>query len=339
MTDKKLQENIGGALRFIVQTFGENSLKDSTHLCAMVSELRPDLSQEVLWLKEALDMGVGEVLLGHKYCDDLDKKIAINKARLIMQEKDIPKKTINFVLDNLKFGLNWGKNIRINDRKIEKYLQEDKMGKEKLGEAICNDEILEEDVEEYVLKEDDKEDSSDENFLKEDDKEDSTNKNLIKKVVFEDVESEEDEEICEGAVAKVIDSNEDLISYGLKNNYIVAIFIVSFVAIMGMIFFATSKESQVYVKDVVFDIDYKKNQSKYVFKKGDFIVMNVELASKKEEEIDKEKLSYEVGDTSICKVTNDFERCRITNKGVGETSINIYYNNRLLKNIDISFVK
>lgn len=324
MTDKKLQENIGGPLRFIVQTFGENSLKDSTHLCAMVSELRPDLSQEVLWLKEALDMGVGEVLLGHKYCDDLDKQIAITKARLIMQQKDVPKKTINFVLENLKFGLGWDKNIKIHDRKIEKYLQEDKMGEEKLSEAVCSNEIFKQDVDEKI---------------KQDDKKDITNKGLINKVVFEEEQSEEDEEICEGSVAKLINSNQELISSSPKNNYIVTIFIVAFVAIMGITFYASSKTSQAYVKNIVFDIDYKKNQSEYVFKKGDFIVMNVELASKKEEEIDKEKLSYEVEDTSICNVSNEFERCRITSKNVGQTRINIYYKNRLLKNVDISFVK
>ena len=81
MREKKLEENLGGALRFIIKNFGKNSLLDSAHVSAMISELRPNLPEELAWLKEALDMGIAEVLLDNKNINDLNRKIAINNGR------------------------------------------------------------------------------------------------------------------------------------------------------------------------------------------------------------------------------------------------------------------
>ena len=102
MRDKKLEENLGGALRFIIKNFGENSLLDSTHVSAMISELRPNLSEELTWLKEALDMGIGEILLDKKNTNDLNRKIAINKASTYNGRKSYSQKKNKFHIGEFK---------------------------------------------------------------------------------------------------------------------------------------------------------------------------------------------------------------------------------------------
>lgn len=300
MRDKKLEENLGGALRFIIKNFGKNSLLDSTHVSAMISELRPNLSEELAWLKEALDMGIGEILLDNKNINDLNRKIAINKARLIMEENHIPQKRINFILENLKYGLKWPKYIKVKDKKIEKYLIEGNLEQEEILDEF--DDINENDQMENNIS----------------DNEDSINSQ----------DSQEDSQ----------ENDQGLSSANKKHNYIIPLLILVFIGIIGTTIFISLNTSKVDVTEITFDIEYEKDESTYVFKKGDFIIMNLTLESdKKEEKIDEKNLSYVVDDTSICKVSDEFEKCRITGVGVGTTTIHVYYGNKLIKNIDISF--
>ena len=305
MREKKLEENLGGALRFIIKNFGKNSLLDSAHVSAMISELRPNLSEELAWLKEALDMGIAEVLLDNKNINDLNRKIAINKARLIMEEKHIPQKRINFILENLKYGLKWSKNIKIKDKKIERYLLEYNLNEEEILNELYG-------INEY--NQDELDDINEDNQMGNDISENNINSQ---------------------------DSQEDdptLSSANKKHNYMIPLLIVLFIGIIGTTIFISLNTSNVDVTEITFDMDYKKGESTYVFKKGDFIIMNLTLESdKKEEKIDEKNLSYVVDDTSICKVSDEFEKCRITGVGVGTTTIHVYYGNKLIKNIDISF--
>lgn len=305
MREKKLEENLGGALRFIIKNFGKNSLLDSAHVSAMISELRPNLSEELAWLKEALDMGIAEVLLDNKNINDLNRKIAINKARLIMEENHIPQKRINFILENLKYGLKWSKNIKIKDKKIERYLLEYNLNEEEILNELYG-------INEY--NQDELDDINEDNQMGNDISENNINSQ---------------------------DSQEDdptLSSANKKHNYMIPLLIVLFIGIIGTTIFISLNTSNVDVTEITFDMDYKKGESTYVFKKGDFIIMNLTLESdKKEEKIDEKNLSYVVDDTSICKVSDEFEKCRITGVGVGTTTIHVYYGNKLIKNIDISF--
>lgn len=283
MSDKKLEENLGGALRFIIKNFGKNSLLDSTRVSTMINELRPNLCEESAWLKEALDLGIGEILLDNKNINDVNRKIAINKARLIMEENHIPQKRINFILENLKYGLKWPQCIKVKDKKIERYLLEDNLNHEEILHEL---------------------DNADENNINSQD---------------------------------LQENDQSLSSENKKHNYMIPFFILVFIGIIGTAIFIGLNTSQVEVNEIIFDMEYKKDESTYVFKKGDFIIMNLTLESDKEEKIDEKKLSYVVDDTSICKVSDEFEKCRITGIGVGTTTIHVYYGNKLIKNIDISF--
>lgn len=303
MSDKKLEENLGGVLRFIIKNFGKNSLLDSTHLSAMINELRPNLTKESAWLKEALDLGIGEILLDKKNTNDLNRKIAITKARLIMEEKHIPKKRINFILENLKYGLKWPQYIKIKDKKIEKYILKGNFEQEEILDELDN------------INEDNQMEN---NF--------SYNENNINSQDYEKDFLKDSQE-----------NDPSLSSANKKHNYIIPLLIVVFIGIIGTSIFIGLNTSQVNVTEVIFDMDYKKDKSAYVFKKGDFIIMNLALESDKEEKIDENNLSYVVEDTSICKVSDEFDKCRITGIGVGTTTIHVYYGNQLIKNIEISF--
>ena len=299
MSDKKLEENLGGALRFIIKNFGKNSLLDSTHLSVMINELRPNLSEESAWLKEALDLGIGEILLDNKNINDLNRKIAINKARLIMEENHISPKRINFILENLKYGLKWPQYIKVKDKKIQKCL---------LGGNLNQEEIL------YELDDTNQNNQMENNI--------SDNENNINSQDLQEDSQEND---------------HSLSPENKKHNYMIPFFILVFIGIIGTAIFIGLNTSQVDVTEIIFDMDYKKDESAYVFKKGDFIIMNLTVESDKEEKIDEKNLSYVVDDTSICKVSDEFEKCRITGIGVGTTTIHVYYGNKLIENIDISF--
>lgn len=284
MSDKKLEENLGGALRFIIKNFGENSLLDSTRVSIMINELRPNLPEESAWLKEALDLSIGEILLDNKNINDVNRKIAINKARIIMEENHIPQKRINFILENLKYGLKWPQYIKVKDKKIERCLLEGNLNHEEILHEL---------------------DDTDENNMNSQD---------------------------------LQENDQSLSSENKKHNYVIPFFILVFIGIIGTAIFIGLNTSKVEVKEIIFDMEYKKDESTYVFKKGDFIIMNLTLEGDKEEDkIDEKKLSYVVDDTSICKVSDEFEKCRITGIGLGTTTIHVYYGNKLIKNIDISF--
>lgn len=284
MSDKKLEENLGGALRFIIKNFGKNSLLDSTRVSIMINELRPNLPEESAWLKEALDLGIGEILLDNKNINDVNRKIAINKARIIMEENHIPQKRINFILENLKYGLKWPQYIKVKDKRIERCLLEGNLNHEEILHEL---------------------DDTDENNMNSQD---------------------------------LQENDQSLSSENKKHNYVIPFFILVFIGIIGTAIFIGLNTSKVEVKEIIFDMEYKKDESTYVFKKGDFIIMNLTLEGDKEEDkIDEKKLSYVVDDTSICKVSDEFEKCRITGIGLGTTTIHVYYGNKLIKNIDISF--
>lgn len=290
MRGKKLEENLGGALRFIIKNFGENSLLDTTHVMAMMSELRPNLSKESQWLKEALDMDIIKILLDNKNTDDLNRKIAINKAKLIMKENYIPKKRIKFILANLKYGLKWPKK---KHKKINIYIKEIPMYIKAIYQSVKE-----------------------------------IGNNLLK-FNLKDIKSKKLQE-------------NDHISSGEKKKYnsVNPLLVLVFIGIIGTTILISLNPSSVDVKKIIFDTKYEKDESTYVFKKGDFVIMDLALESDKEKEnIDKKNLSYAVDDASVCKVSNEFEKCRITGVGVGTTTIHIYYDNKLIKNIDISFEK
>ena len=299
MSDKKLEENLGGALRFIIKNFGKNSLLDSTRVSIMINELRPNLSEESAWLKEALDLGIAEILLDNKNINDLNRKKAINKATLMMEENHIPQKRINFILENLKYGLKWPQYIKVKDKKIQKCL---------LGGNLNQEEIL------YELDDTNQNNQMENNI--------SDNENNINSQDLQEDSQEND---------------HSLSPENKKHNYMIPFFILVFIGIIGTAIFIGLNTSQVDVTEIIFDMDYKKDESAYVFKKGDFIIMNLTVESDKEEKIDEKNLSYVVDDTSICKVSDEFEKCRITGIGVGTTTIHVYYGNKLIKNIDISF--
>ena len=246
MREKKLEENLGGALRFIIKNFGKNSLLDSAHVSAMISELRPNLPEELAWLKEALDMGIAEVLLDNKNINDLNRKIAINKARLIMEENHIPQKRINFILETLKYGLKWSKNIKIKDKKIERYLLEYNLNEEEILNEL------------YGINEDNQDELDDIN-------EDNQMGNDISENNINSQDSQEDDPTLSFA--------------NKKHNYMIPLLIVLFIGIIGTTIFISLNTSNVDVTEITFDMDYKKGESTYVFKKGDFIIMNLTLES------------------------------------------------------------
>ncbi len=301
MGRNKFEENLSGALRFIVKNFGKNSLLDSTHVSDMLHELRPNLSKESEWIKEAIDLGVVEILLENNN-DNLSRQIALQEARQMMKDKGFSKHQINLILNSLKYALKWPQNIeKYKYDKVCNYIQEDNSNQE---EALNNQD--ETNPNNQTLNNNSNNQNTEDN---------DTNYHYS-----------EQEENNSNSTNKV-------------NKFLIPLFILIFIGIIGTALFVNLKSDDVYVSEIIFDIDYKKEESTYVFKKGDFIIMNLVLDSEKAVKIDKDELNYTVDDVSICKVSNEFDKCRITGKSVGATTIHIYYGNKLIKDVNISFEK
>lgn len=297
MNNKIWEEDIGVALKFIVDNFGKNALLNSSEVNAMLHELVPKLSRESKWIKEAMDLGIVEIFLEEKNIDDYNKNIAINKVKDVLKEDYIAQDRINFIVHSLTYGLGWS-NIKGDD--YVKNEDDTENEKEDFNENIDKQHINNDNLNEENNQ---NQDNSDSNNINPEDKEDKKETNIKKR----------------------------------KYKIIISVIILIILGGIGVGVYSKIEANKVYVKELTFDIGHKKEDSKYVFKKGDFIVMNVILEGEGTNKIYENKLSYKADDTSICNVSNEFNKCRITGVGVGETKINIYYKRYKIKSIDLKF--
>lgn len=146
----------------------------------------------------------------------------------------------------MKYGLKWPKYIKVKDKKIERYLLEDNLNHEEILDEL--DDI--------------NEDNQTENNI-------SDNEG--------DINSQDSQEDSQ-------ENDHSLSSANKKHNHNIPLFILVFIGIIGTTIFIGLNKSPVDVTEIIFDMDYKKDESTYVFKKGDFIIMNLTLESNKEEE-------------------------------------------------------
>ena len=281
MRDKKLEKNLGGALRFIIENFGKSSLLDTTHIIKMTMELRPNLSEEIEYLKQGLDLGIAHIFLSRENTNNTNRRISIKRAKYIMKQNGIPKKTRKLIIESLTYGLKWPK---IKRKKISAYIKEIPIGIKEVGSFLVED---------------------------------------ISTSIREIKPKPKDESLtCEAK------------NNSKTNPYFKWIFI----GIICITIFMFFNRKPVDVTDIAFNTKYKKEDSTYVFKKGDFIVMNLELEGKRQKQVvDKKNLSYTSANSKVCKVSNDFSKCRITGVGAGDTKINVYYNNKLIKKVHVLF--
>ena len=124
---------------------------------------------------------------------------------------------------------------------------------------------------------------------------------------------------------------------GTKHKFIIPLVILIIIGGLCYNGFNNIGTEDVYAKEVTFDVNYKKEGSKYVFDNGDFILMDVSLGGSKNDKIDESKLSYEVDDNSICTISNQFNKCRIMGIREGTTIIHIYYGDKEIKSINLEF--
>lgn len=357
MKDNIWEESIGTSLRFIVNSFGKNALLNSNEVNAMLNELVPDSSKEANWIKEAIDLGIVEILLEKKNIDDYNRNIAINKIRVILKENYTDEDRINFIVDNLAYGLGWsntkeGYNIEDEENK------EDDFNENIDEQHVNNDNLNKENDKNQSNINNQNQDNIDSNQDNSDSNEDNSesNKNNIdwsniisNNIINEDIDKTNSTNDANSKDSEDNEDNEDIKSddntnpdeniNSKKKKYkiIISVIILLILGCIGVGVYNHIKSNRVYVKDITFNIAYKKEDSKYIFKKGDFIVMNISLKGENSNEIDENKLRYKVDDTSICNISNEFNKCRITGRKVGETKIHIYYKRDKIESIDIKF--
>ena len=313
MDNKIWEENIGIALKFIVDNFGKSSLLSSSDVNSMLNELVPKSSRESKWIKEAIDLGIVEIFLEEKNIDDYNRDIAINKVKDILKEDGIAEDRINFIIYNLAYGLGWS-NIK-EDHDVEDK-DDTKNEKEDFNEKQNNPNINND-------KSNNNDNSNEEN-----------NQNKKESNINNENEDSKDTNYPNNINSE---NKKEINIKNRKYKIITSVIILIILVCIGAGIYHNIEDNKVYVKELTFDIDYKKENSKYIFKKGDFIVMDVSLEGEGSKKIDKNKLRYEVDDTSICNISNEFNKCRITVKGVGETKIHIYYKRENIESIDLKF--
>ena len=320
MSNKISEENISVALRFIVDNFGKSTLQDANRVNAILNDLTPKLFKESKWVKEAIELGVVKILLDDRNIDALNRKLSLDKAELMMKEEHISQERISFILDSFLYGLGWTNEKVDNNIKIK--------NSSKNYEENIKKEITIEDKKEKInnLNQDNSKNLKSENYSEENDVKID---NQIKNNNPNNTEIHNDENINQKNVKE-----NNLNNKNKKYKILISLIILIAIGSMIYILFNNMGVNDVYAKEITFDVDYKIEGSKYVFKNEDFILMDVSLGGNK---IDESKLNYNVEDNSICAISNEFNKCRITEIKEGTTIIHIYYGNKEIKSVNLEF--
>ena len=365
MSKKISEENVSVALRFIVDNFGKNTLQDSNRVNAILNDLVPKLSKESKWVKEAIELGIVKILLDERNIDDSNRKLSLNRAELMMKEDHISQERINFILDSFLYGLGWTNkkannpeitNPNVNpktnndDDNIETINPDAKGTKHKfiiplviliiIG-GLCYigfKNLITEDV--YA-----KEVTFDVNYKKEGSKYVFDNGDFI--LMDVSLGGSKNDKIDESKLSYEVDDNS-ICTISNQFNKCRIMGIREGTTIIHIYYgdkeiksinleFKGIDANDISIKEISFSADYTVKGGTYIFNLNNPIYVNVDLENNLESKVDMSKLSFEVGDSNICDISNAEGSCTITGINEGKTFLRILYDNKNIKFIPISF--
>ena len=310
------EENLSLALRFIVEKFGKDALLNQDKVKAILPDLLSNkFTTETSWVMDAINSGIVGILLNPNNTNEE----AIEKAKDVFENHYVTEIRQEYVLDCLSYALGWT-NTKVDSLDEYKAKVNKKNSKPKLN------------LEKEIVFKDSIDDNNKHNEQKEPD--------------YDEILNQQKEEYRQEPVNTNIQFNDNnLNNRNNQNNYNnsngnkkkLLLLIPLLLIILGLgITKLSGGPGDVEVSDFYFTPQTKLNGTTYMIEDGETVELNLTFDAKKENKIDKNKISYSLDDNKVCNYQKQtYNKCILVGVGEGTTTLRIYYDDKEIQTINI----
>ena len=310
------EENLSLALRFIVEKFGKDALLNQNKVKAILPDLLSNkFTTETSWVMDAINSGIVGILLNPNNTNEE----AIEKAKDVFENHYVTEIRQEYVLDCLSYALGWT-NTKVDSLDEYKAKLNKKNSKPKLN------------LEKEIVFKDSIDDNNKHNEQKEPD--------------YDEILNQQKEEYRQEPVNTNIQFNDNnLNNRNNQNNYNnsngnkkkLLLLIPLLLIILGLgITKLSGGPGDVEVSDFYFTPQTKLNGTTYMIEDGETVELNLTFDAKKENKIDKNKISYSLDDNKVCNYQKQtYNKCILVGVGEGTTTLRIYYDDKEIQTINI----
>lgn len=310
------EENLSLALRFIVEKFGKDELLNQNKVKAILPDLLSNkFTTETSWVMDAINSGIVGILLNPNNTNEE----AIEKAKDVFENHYITEMRQEYVLDCLSYALGWT-NTKVDSLDEYKAKLNKKNSKPKLN------------LEKEIVFKDSIDDNNKHNEQKEPD--------------YDEILNQQKEEYRQEPVNTNIQFNDNNLnnrnnqnqynnSNGNKKKLLLLIPLLLIILGLG-IAKLSGGPGDVEVSDFYFTPQTKLNGTTYMIEDGETVELNLTFDAKKENKIDKNKISYSLDDNKVCNYQKQtYNKCILVGVGEGTTTLRIYYDDKEIQTINI----
>ena len=310
------EENLSLALRFIVEKFGKDALLNQNKVKAILPDLLSNkFTTETSWVMDAINSGIVGILLNPNNTNEE----AIEKAKDVFENHYVTEIRQEYVLDCLSYALGWT-NTKVDSLDEYKAKVNKKNSKPKLN------------LEKEIVFKDSIDDNNKHNEQKEPD--------------YDEILNQQKEEYRQEPVNTNRQFNDNnLNNRNNQNNYNnsngnkkkLLLLIPLLLIILGLgITKLSGGPGDVEVSDFYFTPQTKLNGTTYMIEDGETVELNLTFDAKKENKIDKNKISYSLDDNTVCNYQKQtYNKCILVGVGEGTTTLRIYYDDKEIQTINI----
>ena len=310
------EENLSLALRFIVEKFGKDALLNQNKVKAILPDLLSNkFTTETSWVMDAINSGIVGILLNPNNTNEE----AIEKAKDVFENHYVTEMRQEYVLDCLSYALGWT-NTKVDSLDEYKAKLNKKNSKPKLN------------LEKEIVFKDSIDDNNKHNEQKEPD--------------YDEILNQQKEEYRQEPVNTNIQFNDNNLnnrnnqnqynnSNGNKKKLLLLIPLLLIILGLG-ITKLSGGPGDVEVSDFYFTPQTKLNGTTYMIEDGETVELNLTFDAKKENKIDKNKISYSLDDNKVCNYQKQtYNKCILVGVGEGTTTLRIYYDDKEIQTINI----
>ena len=310
------EENLSLALRFIVEKFGKDALLNQNKVKAILPDLLSNkFTTETSWVMDAINSGIVGILLNPNNTNEE----AIEKAKDVFENHYVTEMRQEYVLDCLSYALGWT-NTKVDSLDEYKAKVNKKNSKPKLN------------LEKEIVFKDSIDDNNKHNEQKEPD--------------YDEILNQQKEEYRQEPVNTNIQFNDNNLnnrnnqnqynnSNGNKKKLLLLIPLLLIILGLG-ITKLSGGPGDVEVSDFYFTPQTKLNGTTYMIEDGETVELNLTFDAKKENKIDKKKISYSLDDNKVCNYQKQtYNKCILVGVGEGTTTLRIYYDDKEIQTINI----
>lgn len=310
------EENLSLALRFIVEKFGKDALLNQNKVKAILPDLLSNkFTTETSWVMDAINSGIVGILLNPNNTNEE----AIEKAKDVFENHYITEMRQEYVLDCLSYALGWT-NTKVDSLDEYKAKLNKKNSKPKLN------------LEKEIVFKDSIDDNNKHNEQKEPD--------------YDEILNQQKEEYRQEPVNTNIQFNDNNLNNRNSQNHYnnsngnkkkLLLLIPLLLIILGLgIAKLSGGPGDVEVSDFYFTPQTKLNGTTYMIEDGETVELNLTFDAKKENKIDKNKISYSLDDNKVCNYQKQtYNKCILVGVGEGTTTLRIYYDDKEIQTINI----